>query len=150
MNHFEEFIRILKEGIEVNGKKLYLSKKEKGRFAEEENLTLDLCGRRIMFVKVFYGRRPYWREWIELFHIEPVFFSSPFEDKIYCLISKHFRRIFVEYYEDKETAKQLERGARVEETRLGNKLLKYGYTHLRNWYYPEGFMEGGYKLQGEK
>lgn len=150
MKAFEEFIKTLKEGIVCEGKRLYISKIDKGRFAEEENLTLSLDGRSLLFAKVFYGRKPYWREWIELFNIETEFFSSPFEDELYQLISRHFGRIFVEYYEDRETSLQLEKGVPAENTRLGQKLIKCGYKYLRNWYYPEGWMEGGQKLQGEK
>ncbi|MGC8852748.1 MAG: DUF1122 family protein, partial [Hydrogenobacter sp.] len=109
MRQFESFLNTLIQGIKHEGKRLYLSKREKGRFAEEENLTLELDGKRIMFAKVFYGRKPYWKEWIELFHIEPYFFSSPFEDKLYKLLSEHFGRIFVEYYEDRETFIELQR-----------------------------------------
>ncbi|SNZ14421.1 DUF1122 family protein [Hydrogenobacter hydrogenophilus] len=150
MRHFESFLNALTQGIKHEGKRLYLSKREGGRFVEEENLTLEIDGKRLMFAKVFYGRKPYWKEWIELFHIEPSFFSSPFEDKLYELISEHFGRIFVEYYEDKQTSLELQRGVPPEETRLGKKLIEHGYKHLKNWYFPEGWMEGGYKLQGEK
>jgi len=150
MQAFEEFIKVLEEGILAEGKRLYLSKREKGRFLEEENLTLALDGKRVLFLKVFYGRTPYWKEWVEVFNIDPSFFSSPFEERLYELLSKHFRRIFVEYYNDKETLLALQRGTPPEETRLGRLLLRYGYRYLRDWYYPEGLMEGGCKIQGER
>lgn len=35
-------------------------------------------------------------------------------------------------------------------TRLGFKLFENGFTWFKDWYFPEGFMEGGQKLQGEK
>lgn len=123
---------------------------EVGRFIEEENITLTKDGKRLMYIKAFYGRRPYWKEWVELFHIDPSFFSSELEDKLYGIISKYFRRVFVEYYEDKQTLEELKAGKPPEETRLGSKLKALGYTYLRDWYYPEGWMEGGYKLQAER
>lgn len=128
----------------------YLHKVEVGRFVEEENITLAKDGKRLMYIKAFYGRKPYWKEWVELFHIDPSFFGSNFEDKLYQIISKYFRRVFVEYYEDKQTLEELKSGKPAEETRLGSKLKALGYTYFRDWYYPEGWMEGGYKLQAER
>jgi hypothetical protein len=127
-----------------------LIKAETGRFAEEENLVIGLEGKPLLYIKAFYGRRPYWKEWAELFHIEPEFFGSEWEDRLYELISKHFRRVFVEYYEDPETLRQLKQGVAPEETRLGSKLKALGYRYFRDWYYPEGWLEGGYKLQAER
>ncbi|MCS7171517.1 MAG: DUF1122 family protein [Aquificaceae bacterium] len=127
-----------------------LSKVTKGRFVEEENITLEVLGRRIMHLKAFYGRKPYWKEWVELFHIDPEFFGSELEDKLYRILSRYFRRIFVEYYEDKRTLKELISGMPPEKTRLGLKLLALGYRFFKDWYYPEGWMEGGCKLQAEK
>ncbi len=56
----------------------------------------------------------------------------------------------MEYYEDRQTLRELKEGKPPEETRLGKKLKALGYRYLRDWYYPEGWMEGGYKLQAEK
>ncbi len=123
---------------------------ERGRFAEEENITLALGGRRIMFIKAFYGRKPHYKEWVELFSIEEDFFRSPFEDALYELISEHFRRVFIEYYTDEQTLRELRSCFPTGETRLGRKLKALGYRYLKDWYYPEGWMEGGYKLQAER
>ena len=35
-------------------------------------------------------------------------------------------------------------------TRLGYQLYKRGFTWFKVWYYPEGFYEGGQKIQAEK
>jgi hypothetical protein len=37
-----------------------------------------------------------------------------------------------------------------EETWIGQMLLSHGFKNLKNWYIPEGYKEGFYKLQGEK
>ncbi len=145
-----DFKAKLLEGVKLGSSELRAIKVKQGRFAEEENITLALDGRRIMFVKAFYGRKPYYKEWVELFNIEEKFFSSPFEDTLYELISEHFRRVFVEYYTDRQTTMELKLGFRPEETRLGRKLKALGYRFFRDWYYPEGWMEGGYKLQAER
>ncbi|MCS6876461.1 MAG: DUF1122 family protein [Aquificaceae bacterium] len=139
----KEFLKDLSSVFEV-------SKVERGRFLEEENITIERGGKRVMFIKAFYGRKPYWKEWVELFHIEPWFFCSEMEDELYRIISKHYRRVFVEYYEDSQTVTELKAGRPPEETRLGSKLKALGYRFFRDWYYPEGWMEGGYKLQAER
>ncbi|RMH80665.1 MAG: DUF1122 domain-containing protein [Acidobacteria bacterium] len=132
------------------GEHFDLLKVEGGRFVEEENITIGRGGKKLLYIKAFYGRRPYWKEWVELFHIEPYFFNSEEEDTLYSILAKHFRRLFVEYYEDSETLRELKLGKSPENTRIGSKLRGLGYNYFRDWYYPEGWMEGGYKLQAEK
>ncbi|MCX8060060.1 MAG: DUF1122 family protein, partial [Aquificaceae bacterium] len=107
-------------------------------------------GKRLLFIKAFYGRKPHWKEWVELFHVEPHFFGSQEEDELLRIVSRHFRRVFVEYYEDSQTLEELRRGVPPQETRLGSKLRALGYRYFRDWYYPEGWLEGGYKLQAER
>ncbi len=145
----KEFTKNLIEGVLVENHTLKASKVEQGRFIEEENITVTLDGQRVMFIKVFYGRQPYYKEWAELFSIKGTFFSTPVEDVLYKLLSNHFRRVFIEYYTDKETLNELKKGLPVEETRMGKKLRAVGYKHFRDWYYPEGWMEGTYKIQAE-
>ncbi|WP_448583802.1 DUF1122 family protein [Thermocrinis sp.] len=150
MRCFEDIKLTLKKGIELPQGTLVLVSTNRGRFAEEENYEIHLNGKRLLFAKAFYGRKPYYKEWIELFHIEEEFFASPAEDALFSLISKCYRRVFVEYYNDAQTLRELKAGVSPEETRLGAKLKRLGYTFFRDWYYPEGWMEGGYKLQAER
>jgi len=147
---FEEIKSKLQRGIELPQGILALTSVQKGRFEEEENYVICLNGKRLLFAKAFYGRKPYYKEWIELFHVEEDFFSSPAEDVLLSLFSKCYRRIFVEYYQDPQTVKELKAGLPPEKTCLGSKLKALGYTFFRDWYYPEGWMEGGYKLQAER
>lgn len=58
--------------------------------------------------------------------------------------------MFVEYEWDHVTIRELEFGIPPALSRLGYKLLVRGFTWFKDWYYPEGFMEGGRKLQAEK
>lgn len=132
------------------GRHFSLLRVERGRFAEEENITVGRDGRRILFIKAFYGRKPYWKEWVEVFHISQEFFGSQSEDELYRILAKYFRRVFVEYYEDHQTMQELKEGKEPQDTRLGSKLKALGYRYFRDWYYPEGWMEGGYKLQAER
>ena len=150
MRCFEDIKQKLKKGIELPQGRLGLVSVSRGRFAEEQNYEIGLNRKRLLFAKAFYGRRPHYKEWIELFHIEEEFFASPAEDALLSLISQCYRRVFVEYYNDFQTLKELKAGIPPEETRLGRKLKGLGYTFFRDWYYPEGWMEGGYKLQAER
>ncbi|MEM1526804.1 MAG: DUF1122 family protein [Ignisphaera sp.] len=137
-----------------------------GRFPEEKNIEVRLVykdkQRRLLIIKVFYGRPPYYRRWIEVFSINRElnlnnkifkFVDSEFEEKlINCLASflEGGERLFIDYMYDYETRKALELGVPPPLTRLGYILLKNGFTWFKDWYYPEGFMEGNPKLQAEK
>lgn len=133
-----------------------------GRFAEERNYELWLSGARLLVVKCFNGRPPYYSRWIEVFAVSPrfrlegrtmEFASSELERKLLELLAGELRGgevMYVEYGYDWETDALLRRGAPPAVTRLGFLLLQLGFTRLRDWYFPEGFMEGGMKLQGEK
>lgn len=73
---FEELKRKLLEGIDLRQGRLHLAKVSQGRFLEEENYTIHLNRERLLFAKVFYGRKPYYKEWVELFNIENSFFGT--------------------------------------------------------------------------
>ncbi len=111
---------------------VYCKRVEDGRFIWEKNLTLFLGDRWeksedfLMFVKVFHGYK-YYKPWVEM-----------------------FGKIYVEYYEDRDTFNVLKRGGDPYESRLGKVLAGVGFKNLRNWYYPEGLREGGMKIGGEK
>jgi len=138
----------------------------KGRFPEEVNYEVYVGSEgiwvRLLAVKVFNGRPPFYRRWIELFHILPevtikdlryVFLNSPQErELIKCLSSQlsDGEKIFIEYIYDYETYKALEVGVPTPLTRLGYMLFENGFTWFKNWYFAEGFMEGSPKIQGEK
>ncbi len=143
----------LKKGIVLNGDMIHVSSLKKGRFIEEVNAILSLNNKILLHAKIFKGRGKYYKPWVELFFIERDFYGSPFEPELYRKIYEHLSfggRIFVEYWEDKETLSFLSKGGKPEESRLGKLLLKAGFVGLRDWYIPEGLKEGYYKLQGEK
>lgn len=111
---------------------------------------------------IFCGRLPFYRPWIEIYNIQPVlggersdipFIASPMESRLLDAVSKVLapgNRVFMEYYQDRETLIQLEHGAPVIASRLGYELYRRGFTWFKVWYYPEGFNEGGQKIQAEK
>ncbi|MEN3000020.1 MAG: DUF1122 family protein [Acidilobaceae archaeon] len=123
----------------------------RGRFREEYNAELLLSGSVVMNVKAFCGREPY-RAWVELFNIDPKLFLSH-EPLLYDWTSSPLRpgeSLYVEYSWDPETTALLDLGAPAVLTRIGLELLLRGFTWFKVWYYPEGFMEGSPKVQGEK
>ncbi|MEM2343030.1 MAG: DUF1122 family protein [Sulfolobales archaeon] len=137
-----------------------------GRFLEEENLEVYIAfkdvKKRLLAMKVFHGKPPYYRRWVEVFMIKKEltfndvvfkFIDSTYERKIIECLSKFLKngeRLFIEYMYDDETKKALELSVPPPLTRLGYILLQNGFTWFKDWYYPEGFMEGGPKLQAEK
>lgn len=139
---------------------------KKGRFPEEKNIEIYLSFRdiwkRLLVIKIFYGRPPYYRRWIELFLINKeinfngndfIFINSIYEEKLIECLSMFLKggeSLFIDYMYDDETRKALELGVLPPLTRLGYILLQKGFTWFKDWYYPEGFMEGNPKLQAEK
>lgn len=162
----ENVVQKMVEGLSVEGFQVYCKKVSKGRFREEENLEIYVKSggleSRLLDVKIFYGRPPYHTPWVEFFNIRTPtvlggetleFFDSPIEDELLTNFSQALgegESIFVEYYEDEETRKQLGAGLPPPVSRLGYKLFMLGFTWFKDWYFAEGFWEGGQKLQGEK
>ncbi|MFB0562405.1 MAG: DUF1122 family protein [Candidatus Lokiarchaeia archaeon] len=154
------------KGIIVEDFTIYAKRVSKGRFREEVNLDLylkkDELEERVVDIKVFYGRPPYHTPWVEFYDINnPIrigdktieYFDSVFEDKLLSLFSQELGEtssIFVEYFDDEETNRQLVAGLPPPVSRLGYKLFELGFTWFKDWYFAEGFWEGGIKLQGEK
>lgn len=154
------------KGVAVDDYTIYAKGISRGRFQEEINLRLYLkqgeVESHILDIKVFYGRPPYYSPWVEFFNISNAlklgdktieFFDSFFEDKILSIFSQTLKAgesMFVEYYEDDETRRQLGASVPPPVSRLGYKLFKLGFTWFKDWYFAEGFWEGGQKLQGEK
>ncbi len=115
----------------------------------------------LVSVKVFCGRLPVYKPWVEVFNASvadekpgiPGFHGSKAESWILDLAGEKLEggeSFFIEYYTDPDTLRDLERGVPVPATRLGFELLKRGFTWFKVWYYPEGFSEGGQKIQAQK
>ncbi len=143
-----DLIEKLKEGLEID-RILLKAEVKKGRFAQELNLDLYLDKRLLLHAKLFLGRGHY-RDWIELFGLRKDIYNTELEKGILDLFSPHTGRLFIEYFEDMKTAEELKKGVPPALSRLGFELAKRGFTYVRDWYIPEGLMEGGHKLQGEK
>jgi hypothetical protein len=165
INSLENAIVQLKTGIKIGDYLIYAKKEIPGRFDEEINLDIYLKRGKIelklLIAKIFLGRG-YYKPWVELFSISPLldfgnrqlkYFDSAIEDKLIELFSKSLEpggNIYVEYEQDKETLYCLTRDFAMPLSRLGFILYKQGFTWFKDWYFPEGYLEGGRKLQGEK
>jgi len=158
-------INLLKEGFKIEDYLVYAKKEIPGRFDEEINgdiyLKIGKIELKLLIAKIFFGRS-YYKPWVELFGISSEvnfgnhkfhYFDSEIEDRILGLFSKGLgpgENIYVEYEQDKETLYIQQRGIAMPISRLGYKLFKKGFTWFKDWYFPEGYLEGGRKLQGEK
>lgn len=157
---FRGLVDAFKSGVRVGGF-VVRGRVKRGRFPEEYNIDAFLergrCREPLFYVKVFTGRAPYYRPWVEVHTVMSsacgVPFGGPVEDAVLDLLSAHTGpggRVFVEYEWDPETIMELDSGIPPALSRLGYKLLLRGFTWFKDWYYPEGFMEGGRKIQAEK
>ena len=125
----------------------------RGRFPDELNVELNVGGERFCRVKIFRGRPPHYGAWAEVFHINPALIGTQWEERLYRLLYEAMDPgdvLYVEYVDDPETYKALYRGVPPQETRLGRLLTKCGFRVVKDWYFPEGWLEGGPKLQAEK
>jgi hypothetical protein len=157
-------VKDLSKGFTVGDFSIYAKKITAGRFIEEFNLDIyirkDNNEAYVLSAKIFFGRKPYYLPWVELFNIHnqldigrDIYFDSAYEKQLISYFSNFLNpagRIFIEYYTDTETMYGLQSGFPPATTRLGFRLFENGFTWFKDWYFPEGFMEGGQKLQGEK
>ncbi|WXG39659.1 MAG: DUF1122 family protein [Candidatus Freyarchaeum deiterrae] len=162
----ETAVEKLTSGVVVGNFTVYAKTVSRGRFREEVNLDVylkeDELETRLLVIKIFYGRLPYHTPWVELSDISSLvnlggktieYFDSIFEDNLLSIFSQAIKpgaSIFIEYFEDEETRRQLGAGLPPPVSRLGYKLFKLGFTWFKDWYFAEGFWEGRQKLQGEK
>ena len=154
----KNLIEKLRRGIETDGFVLVCGEPKRGRFAQELNLDLSLLKgskkAHLLHAKVFLGRAEY-RDWVELFGIAKEVLGTPYfgsnvESKVLDLFSPLTGRLFVEYYDDMDTVRELSAGVPPALSRLGFELARRGFMWFKDWYFPEGLMEGGHKLQAER
>jgi len=162
----ENLLDDLQEGISRDGYTIYARKISQGRFREELNFELhyryDMHEALLLNAKIFLGRAPDYLPWAELFGIEETlktdpghetYFGSTLEGLVLDIFSKDLgpgTSLFVEYYADGETREELHLDLPVVLTRLGHKMWELGFTWFKDWYFPEGYLEGNQKLQGQK
>jgi hypothetical protein len=156
----------LEKGVHASDYEVYIHAVTPGRFREENDMDLYVrngtAETHLLYVKVFHGRKPWYRPWLELFGISAEvtlnrttvrYFESALEHTLLATFASALddgENVFVDYHNDIETKRQLTAGLPAVLTRLGNKLYRLGFTWFKDWYYPEGYMEGEQKLQAEK
>jgi len=157
----EGILEALKAGLSLGGSAALRGRVRRGRFPEESNVEARVevggCSEPLFHLKVFRGRPPYYRAWVEIHNVASracgVSFDGLVEDLLLDLLASRMGpagRLYIEYEWDPATSRELELGIPPPITRLGYKLLTRGFTWFKDWYYPEGFMEGGRKLEAEK
>ncbi len=142
----------------LKDKGLRFKEEAPGRIKGHSYVKLYMENDFLMYVGIYDGSPPYYFPWIELFGIEPYpdkeyFFGFELEEFLIKSCSETLPpggRLFVDYSEDEETQRELNEGVPPPISRLGYLMFKHGFTWFKDWYFPEGFNEGGYKLQGEK
>lgn len=144
-------INELVNGIQVGG--IYIKGiADRGRFSEEYNVDLySGTGVKLLTLKVFLGRGRYYGPWVEVFNVNESVWGA-IDEWLIRQVASYLSPgsvIYVEYLTDRETAVQLQRGYPPALTRLGYLMLKVGFTWFKDWYYPEGWLEGGPKLEGQ-
>jgi hypothetical protein len=129
---------------------LRLARVTRGRFPEERNAVV-LAGdssRPVVRLKHFAGRpAAHARPWIEAsVEREDEAFARELVAALASLLPPGGYLMLA--YGDDETEAGLRLRFPPAVTPLGAALLNAGCTWFKDWYYPEGGMEGGFKLQG--
>ena len=121
-----------------------------GRFPEERDAAVELGGKTVIRLKHFAGRRsagvPPWIEAGVVRDDEAM--MSELVAALADLLPPGGRLMVL--YGDDETERGLKRRLPPVVTPIGKALFDAGCTWFKDWYYPEGWMEGEFKLQGNK
>jgi hypothetical protein len=139
------------EGRKTSRGPLRLAEVRPGRFPEERDAVLKIEGEgSVGRLKHFAGRRsagvPPWIE-AGLVRDDEGFLGELVEALASVLPAGG--RLMVLYGDD-ETERGLKRRFPPVVTPIGHALFRAGATWFKDWYYPEGWLEGEFKLQGNK
>jgi hypothetical protein len=116
----------------------------------------------LLSITINRGRLPDYRPWIEVYNITREVrlgkrsFLYPGSEVETIMLERlgaalgPGQSIFVAYGNDDETRTVLAMDAPACVSRLGFRLLSLGFTWFKDWYFPEGWLEGDPKLQAEK
>ncbi len=141
------------DGYKVDDYQIKLLKVERGRFKEEQNFVFALYkdDEKIedwfLYGKIFQGR-DYYRPWLEIAYNE--YYDYKLIEKFlkpFLELMPQNSHVMIDY--DFKMYKLLF-SERPENTWIGKLFLECGFKNFKNWYIPEGFKEGSYKLQAEK
>lgn len=123
----------------------------RGRFPEERDAVVLAGELPVAHVKHFAGRpAAHVRPWLEAVvpdRGDEAFLAEVVAALAYLLPAGSHLMVG---YGDDETERGLKRGFPPAATPVGSALFAAGCTWFKDWYYPEGWLEGGFKLQGNK
>ena len=141
------------EGKETSQGALRLADVKRGRFPEEVDAVVHAGdgARPAIRLKFFRGRRSAGvLPWIEASLTRDA--DEAYQRELVAALAEVLPAggYLMVGYGDDETERGLKRRFPPAVTPLGKALLDAGCTWFKDWYYPEGWMEGGMKLQGNK
>ncbi|MCL4291372.1 MAG: DUF1122 family protein [Thermoleophilia bacterium] len=141
------------EGRPTGRGPLHVAHVARGRFPEESDAVVHAGAGAgpVAYVKFFAGRpAAHVRPWLEA--LIPDREDEAFLAEIVATLADLLpagSHLMVGYGDD-ETERGLKRGYPPPATPVGSALFAAGCTWFKDWYYPEGWLEGGFKLQGNK
>jgi hypothetical protein len=143
---------------ELDGKQLadyrvHVKEVKKGAFAGVFSFSLHVNGHE-MVSGLYYIGSTYIRPWLEIDY-SPITGDEqdPTGESLFKLLSELIPpggHISVSYLDHKITARALLSGVPPAATPIGYLLWIGGCRWFKDWYFAEGWKEGGIKLQGEK
>jgi hypothetical protein len=139
------------EGITTSRGPLRVADVRRGRFREERDAVLLLPDHEpVVRLKHFTGRRSAGiPPWIEAgVARDDEAFLAELVAALASVLPPGGRLMVL--YGDDETERGLKRGFPPVVTPIGYALFRAGSTWFKDWYYPEGWLEGEFKLQGNK
>lgn len=129
-------------GAEASGRLEFLSRRPGRRNGEERVVLGDGAGRAVAEGLVFWGNpRLGLRPWADI---------VVYDDAVLELLARELGAgsSLMVAYDKGPTFDALRRKVPPAATPIGLALLRAGCRWLKDWYYPEGGLEGGMKLQG--
>jgi hypothetical protein len=142
------------QGKRFNEHTLQVVKVQPGAFAGVYSFSLAVEGRPVVSGLFYEGSR-YIKPWLELDYT-PIAGDEldPSGEPLFQLLAKELippgGHISVAYLDHRITARALLSGVPAAATPLGYLLWRCGCRWYKDWYFAEGWKEGGIKLQGEK
>lgn len=144
----------------------YSVKTFEGRFGNEIKFEIfldagDAVSEQPVAYGIYFAGESYYRPWLEVHYNETVGIDSMdlslmeggLDEKLFKHLSGLLppaSHIMVFYSNHPETEKALTLDVPPPATYIGYLLFQAGCTWFKDWYFPEGFMEGDVKLQGNK
>jgi hypothetical protein len=141
------------QGRRVGARTLQVAEVQPGAFAGVFSFSLQVLEQPIVS-GLFYEGSKYIKPWLEI-EYSPISGDErdPDGEALFQLLAELIPpggHISVAYLDHKITARALISGVPAAATQIGYLLWRCGCRWYKDWYFAEGWKEGGIKLQGEK